>query len=82
MMSVPVPQVSLQDIGHADTEVHVTSVLPAHGGLLTASGMDPTPILPHEDDGAGTERCRTERYRTFHAQQSTVLIYAKKEMAS
>ena len=60
-----------------DTEVHVTSLLPAHGGLLAASGMDPTPILPHEDDGAGTERCRM-----FHAQQSTVLIYAKKEMAS
>lgn len=43
-------------------------------GLLTASGMDPTPILPHEDDGAGTERCRTS-----HAQQSTVLIYSKEK---
>lgn len=60
-----------------DTEIHVTSVLPARGGLLTANDTDPIPTLPHEDDAVGTEG-----YRKFHDQQSTVLVYTKKEMTS
>lgn len=35
------------------------------GDCSQPRGTDPAPLLPHEDDGAGTERCRM-----FHAQQS------------
>lgn len=72
MVSVPVLWCPCRIPDTQDTEIHTTSVLPAHGGLLAANDTDPTPTLLHEDDGIGTER-----YRKFHEQQSTVLIYTK-----